>query len=92
MYVVPSAVLLCSPEVYTSNHKTELLDEAFDAVLQRLGGVGRQYAGDGLWAWDCSKHKWCQSVAASKLLAMHHKTYWAPLVSSFEMHCRLSLN
>lgn len=60
--------------------KTELFDEGFDAVLQRLGAVCRQFAGDDLWVWDSDKHKWCASAAASKLLVKHYKTCWAKLV------------
>lgn len=84
-FVLPllrSALLFCSPEVYTSNHKTELFDDAYAAVMRRLGATGRQESSySDLWVWDANKHKWSSSADASKLLARHYKQHWADLVS-----------
>jgi hypothetical protein len=75
-------VLFCSPEVYTSNHKTELMDDAYDAVILRLGAApSRQDSSKDLWVYDTDKQKWALAASASKMLAEHHKTFWAPLVS-----------
>lgn len=87
-----SGVLFCSPEVYTSNHKTELMDDAFTAVKERLGAPQtRQDSSSNLWVRDTTLQKWCQSPAASQLLVQHHKKYWAPLVCvegcNRHMHC-----
>jgi hypothetical protein len=79
--VLGSGVLFCSPEVYTSNHKTELLDDAVSAVFKRLGArQGRGDNSDDLWCWDTRRNQWCGSPAASKLLLDHHKLHWAPMV------------
>lgn len=86
-----SGVLFCSPEVYTSNHKTELLDDAVSAVFKRLGArQGRGDSSDDLWCWDTRRNQWCGSPAASKLLLEHHKLHWAPLVSGRHVNAGLA--
>lgn len=76
-----SAVLFCSPEVYTSNHKTELTDAAYDAVLKRLGAPSsRRASEEDLFVWSCEEHSWLPSGAATRLLLKHHKSHWAALV------------
>lgn len=76
-----SAVLFCSPEVYTSNHKTELFDAAYDAVLKRLGAPSsRRASEDDLFVWSREEHSWLPSGAATRLLLKHHKSHWAALV------------
>lgn len=79
--------------MYTSNHKTELLDDAFDAVTKRLGAKqGRGDTRDDLWVWDTNDNLWCPSPAAAALLVDHHKTHWAPLVRALHRAaCRCQL-
>lgn len=88
-----SALLFCSPEVYTSNHKTEILDEAFDAVLKRLGAPrSKHLIRDRLWVRD-TKGRWCESSDAGELLVQHHKQHWAPLVRcTYPLLCLVSRN
>jgi hypothetical protein len=76
-----SGLLFCSPEVFTSNHKTEILDEAFDAVLKRLGAPrSKHQIRDRLWVRELTRGRWCESSEAGELLVQHHKQHWAPLV------------
>lgn len=88
-----SALLFCSPEVYTSNHKTEILDEAFDAVLKRLGAPRNKHLiRDRLWVRD-TQGRWCESSDAGELLVQHHKQHWAPLVRcTYPLLCLASHN
>jgi hypothetical protein len=71
--------------VYTSNHKTELLDQAFDAVRNQLGAPSSSTAKAGahepLWCWDARVGKWRTSAGAADLLVRHHREHWQALVS-----------
>jgi hypothetical protein len=58
------------------------MDEAYDAVIRRLGAApSRQDSSKDLWVYDTDTHKWAMAASASKMLAEHHKAFWAPLVS-----------
>lgn len=84
-----SGVLFCSPEVYTSNHKTELQDATFTAVSERLGATSG--TDKDLWVWDAQQHKWSDApTTASTLLLNHHKAHWAPLVGAAGWMCQTS--
>jgi hypothetical protein len=73
-----SCVLFASPECYTSLHKTEFLDAAYDEVMQQLGM--REKQGQRTWAWDRHRSQWVQGSLADALLLVHNKKFWCNLV------------
>lgn len=74
-----SCLLFASPEVYTSNYKTDFRDKAFDAVRQKLGDPNRH---TNMWAWDVEEGGWRPSSEAATLLHRHNARYWNGLVGS----------
>jgi hypothetical protein len=75
-----SGLLLCSPENYTTNHKTNFQEVAFSQAMQ-CGSSGRNPdLARSLFVWDAERSTWCSHTHASTLLWSHFDRFWRRLV------------
>jgi hypothetical protein len=75
-----SGLLLCSPENYTTNHKTNFQEVAFSQAMQ-CGSSGRNPdLARSLFVWDAERSTWCSHTYAATLLWSHFDRFWRRLV------------
>jgi hypothetical protein len=75
-----SGLLFCSPENYTTNHKTNFQEVAFNQAMQ-CGSTGRNpELNRSLYVWDAEHSTWRSHAYAATLLASHFNTFWRRLV------------
>jgi hypothetical protein len=66
-----SGLLFCSPENYTTNHKTSFQEVAFNAAMQ-CGSSGRNPdLARSLFVWNDERQEWAAHTYSSTLLAAH---------------------
>jgi hypothetical protein len=75
-----SGLLFCSPENYTTNHKTDFQEVAFNQAMQ-CGAQGRNVdLQRSLYVWNAEQGSWAHHTYAAQLLSSHFDRFWRHLV------------